>query len=1207
MAFEKTIGVNLLDGTPFGRRQVTLPDWKYTLTCIPRSDLPACTAMEKLHTPGLCFFFGHHTGTQQPFVFMDRGEDTLGILLKPRDFERPGPGKENFWSEAVVLTDSEGSLSAVELQYLASRFQELASKAGRYQFLNPESLSLPSLSPEEKAPLEECIPNVAAILPQLGYPLFQPLPSRLSPEGRDSRTLFFSVEENLTASGRLDPQGFWLLEGSYLRPDSDEHLPPEVRKLREDLSPAIRDHLLRRDILLSGPSLAASLVSGTPTEGLTAWKTSRGSPLWKILGLSSPDADRDKDKEGSQSKQTPAPPVQENYSEPKVLPDRSGQLLPEFTTAILHLASSEIRAFGQGTQDGFLVRKGSQVRNAKTSCPKKIQDLRMDQRRLGSLRGWTLNRDILFSDPSAAAAFLLGRVPLEEDRWVSEDGTAADGSPEETQIMMKLPESSKSPASQPVGSGSAPLSPDPAWKLPPIQDLLRLTDRGANALAYQRRNGFFVLQGSTIAAKADDSCPENLRTLRRDLQTRKVIRYQVLTQNVPFSGSRDAACFVLGTDAEGDPLWKNLADVTLEELLKQPEPEPQPEALPETQAPAPQETPATQEAASAPAPETQPAATPPEPQPEPEPEPQPEPPADPTLLHLDSTSLQASCRITPEGYLLLKGSQLADPDMAYCPDNIRADRLTCIHNGSIQDDVITKDILFRTPSEASSFILGRRSNGNDVWLNTSNVTLGLLLDPLPLPEGVTFPPDRPNGNPVLRLNDRKILAFGFQQGTEFVVLKGSHFWSQEMKSCLDSVVKMRKMLLSSNTVQDLVFTRDALFPNALIAASCICGATRSSLTLWLRRDGVMLKHLPPVAREEELSPDTVIVTEEADIAPAESPEPATPATPEEMAPESPEPGATELPSQVPPEPQPAPEQPDAASAETPEGEAKPAPAKPASPEPAAPEPQAPAQASPIASPTVTPGPEGKSQIPEEALAESPEPEESAQPETAAAPSPGPAAPEPQGLASAELSTSASPEKAPAAEPASKVPDQASMESQEPEEKALPEEPAQPEGAAPASPDGVPEPEGSSQASDATKALKRKARTKSAKPKGVQAAEPDSSKAEPSGEPSPVPPAQDQILHLVGARIAATGKLLPKGFLVFQGSQVWGAESASCPKATRAQRKACLEDGTIRDGILTRDVEFNSPSAAASFLYGRSSNGPNEWVTSDGIRLKDLRR
>jgi hypothetical protein len=92
---------------------------------------------------------------------------------------------------------------------------------------------------------------------------------------------------------------------------------------------------------------------------------------------------------------------------------------------------------------------------------------------------------------------------------------------------------------------------------------------------------------------------------------------------------------------------------------------------------------------------------------------------------------------------------------------------------------------------------------------------------------------------------------------------------------------------------------------------------------------------------------------------------------------------------------------------------------------------------------------------------------------------------------------------------------------------------------------------------------------------------------------------------------ARGYRTANGFVVLKGST---AVLKQRPKADRypdvvALRKQLIADGTLieRDGflVLTKDVEFSSPSAAAVVIHGGSANGLEAWKSKDGQSLKDL--
>lgn len=77
--------------------------------------------------------------------------------------------------------------------------------------------------------------------------------------------------------------------------------------------------------------------------------------------------------------------------------------------------------------------------------------------------------------------------------------------------------------------------------------------------------------------------------------------------------------------------------------------------------------------------------------------------------------ITAKCKRTSEGFVLLSGSLIEEIDAESIPPGIKVMRESCKKNGVIKDGVLTKNILFRSPSYASSFVLGINSNGRTNW------------------------------------------------------------------------------------------------------------------------------------------------------------------------------------------------------------------------------------------------------------------------------------------------------------------------------------------------------------------------------------------------------------------------------------------------------------------------------------------------------------
>jgi Domain of unknown function (DUF4357) len=97
----------------------------------------------------------------------------------------------------------------------------------------------------------------------------------------------------------------------------------------------------------------------------------------------------------------------------------------------------------------------------------------------------------------------------------------------------------------------------------------------------------------------------------------------------------------------------------------------------------------------------------------------------------------------------------------------------------------------------------------------------------------------------------------------------------------------------------------------------------------------------------------------------------------------------------------------------------------------------------------------------------------------------------------------------------------------------------------------------------------------------------------------------------GSSIAATGYLLEDGKMkVLKSSQVEKEETQSFqshPYKKLRDELIEMKRLVINGGVLifTDDYVFDSPSAAAAVILGRSASGPLEWRTQEGISLKEL--
>lgn len=61
----------------------------------------------------------------------------------------------------------------------------------------------------------------------------------------------------------------------------------------------------------------------------------------------------------------------------------------------------------------------------------------------------------------------------------------------------------------------------------------------------------------------------------------------------------------------------------------------------------------------------------------------------------------------------------------------------------------------------------------------------------------------------------------------------------------------------------------------------------------------------------------------------------------------------------------------------------------------------------------------------------------------------------------------------------------------------------------------------------------------------------------------------------------------------------------CRRRLHSSADCSARSNPLDNGVLTKDTVFSSPSAAAQFLMGTSSNGKLQWKSESGIPLGQL--
>lgn len=100
-----------------------------------------------------------------------------------------------------------------------------------------------------------------------------------------------------------------------------------------------------------------------------------------------------------------------------------------------------------------------------------------------------------------------------------------------------------------------------------------------------------------------------------------------------------------------------------------------------------------------------------------------------SILYLSRNSgksnrqIEAKCKRTDEGFVVLKDSMIEIIDSIAIPKSIKELREQCIDKNEIVDGKLNKNYLFNSPSYAAAFVLGTNANGRTSWKNKKGIAL----------------------------------------------------------------------------------------------------------------------------------------------------------------------------------------------------------------------------------------------------------------------------------------------------------------------------------------------------------------------------------------------------------------------------------------------------------------------------------------------------
>lgn len=275
MSHGKTLKLFLIDGEVGGRVKGSLANWTGVAYKIPRIDVDKCKDIPMLNQSGVYFLFGRDEEDNDLVYIGQAGsrKNGQGLLLRVQE---PHSTIDD-WSEVIMFTTSNNTFGPTEISYLENKFCNLAIKSGRYIVQNSNDPNLGNVTEETEAELEEFIDYARIVMGSLGHKVFE---ADAKVDAKDNQPMMYLEYKKLKATGKRVKDGFVVFKGSRISDTLTTACPGSVKKARKKYAKLIGDDfVLKGNVRLSSPSLAAGFVGGASLSGNVLWKDKNGISL----------------------------------------------------------------------------------------------------------------------------------------------------------------------------------------------------------------------------------------------------------------------------------------------------------------------------------------------------------------------------------------------------------------------------------------------------------------------------------------------------------------------------------------------------------------------------------------------------------------------------------------------------------------------------------------------------------------------------------------------------------------------------------------------------------------------------------------------------------------------------------------------------------------------------------------------------------------
>lgn len=271
----KSLELFFVNGKPDGMLTAQIPfQWTGHILVIHRSQLKEALIRKECDRTGVYILLGEKDN--EPEVYIGETEEIRSRIKQHAQ-------KKDWWTSAVIITDSDDQLNKAYVKYLESRLIEIATKLNKVKLDNSSAPPIPSLTEAGICNMEGFLQNILTVLPAIKVNYFssdaRPDNSAVtSPEKSD--TVYFELVNKkigVRAKAQLADGEFIVLKGSNARASWEGADCSYTALYHELVKQGVLEingkvRVFTENYAFKSTSAAGAVVNGRSTAGPRDWK-----------------------------------------------------------------------------------------------------------------------------------------------------------------------------------------------------------------------------------------------------------------------------------------------------------------------------------------------------------------------------------------------------------------------------------------------------------------------------------------------------------------------------------------------------------------------------------------------------------------------------------------------------------------------------------------------------------------------------------------------------------------------------------------------------------------------------------------------------------------------------------------------------------------------------------------------------------------------